>query len=278
MATREFDALTNFFRGWRVEVIQVTPGHGKARASGVSSGDPRTLRLRAASALVVRGTVRRGHCCLLLSASRATPVQVLALPLRDDEVVIAGAGAPLDFFVPDGSVLLALSLPSSELDARRFTGSVIDADVAVLMRQVVNPEQGVDASQLARLLRHAVAGSRPMKADSMPGSTRRIAVNSACRLATQRFPHAVTLRELALDCGVAERTLEYAFRETYGTTPLAFVRSQRLSRSRSALLRSTATSVSRTARSCGFTHMGQYSRDYRRLFGETPSATLARVS
>ena len=103
------------------------------------------------------------------------------------------------------------------------------------------------------------------------------AVVSACRLVDKRFPAPVTLTELSRHCGVAQRTLEYGFRQVYDTTPLAFIRSQRLTRNRMALLGARAsTSISDTARACGFTHMGQYCKDYRRLFGETPSMTLAR--
>ena len=104
------------------------------------------------------------------------------------------------------------------------------------------------------------------------------AVVSACRLVDERFPAPISLAELSRHCGVAERTLEYGFRQVYDTTPLAFVRSQRLTRNRTALLGSRATtSISDSARACGFTHMGQYCKDYRRLFGETPSMTLERA-
>ena len=80
------------------------------------------------------------------------------------------------------------------------------------------------------------------------------------------------------DSGVSARTLEYGFREVYGTTPLNFVRSLRLTRSRMALLRAKSyTPINEIASAFGFKHMGQYSRDYRRWFGETPSMTLSRT-
>ena len=42
-----------------------------------------------------------------------------------------------------------------------------------------------------------------------------------------------------------------------------------------ALLRAKAyTPINEIASAFGFKHMGQYSRDYRRWFGETPSMTL----
>ena len=91
-------------------------------------------------------------------------------------------------------------------------------------------------------------------------------------------PQLLTLEELSRDSGVGERTLEYGFREVYGTTPLNFARSLRLTRSRMALLRAKSyTPINEIASAFGFRHMGQYSRDYRRWFGETPSMTLART-
>lgn len=38
----------------------------------------------------------------------------------------------------------------------------------------------------------------------------------------------------------------------------------------------TSTRVADTALSCGFSHLGEFSRAYRRRFGETPIRTLAR--
>jgi transcriptional regulator GlxA family with amidase domain len=45
-----------------------------------------------------------------------------------------------------------------------------------------------------------------------------------------------------------------------------------------ALLRAKSyTPISEIASAFGFRQRGQYSRDYRRWFGETPSKTLARI-
>ena len=61
-------------------------------------------------------------------------------------------------------------------------------------------------------------------------------------------------------------------------SPLTFARSLRLTRSRRVLLQPRKhTSISETARACGFTHMGQFAHAYRGLFGESPSATLQRA-
>jgi transcriptional regulator GlxA family with amidase domain len=59
---------------------------------------------------------------------------------------------------------------------------------------------------------------------------------------------------------------------------MAYVRNLRLCRVRHDLQApgSEDDSVSSAARRWSFTHMGQFSHDYRVLFGEMPSETLAR--
>lgn len=75
------------------------------------------------------------------------------------------------------------------------------------------------------------------------------------------------------------RALEYAFRELFGVTPMAYARCARLSRVRRDLLNEDLApgSVTDTATRWGFWHLGQFSKDYQSLFGELPSATLARA-
>ena len=80
--------------------------------------------------------------------------------------------------------------------------------------------------------------------------------------------------------GVAERTLQYAFRERFGLTPAAFLTARRLASAR-RLLRQAETgapSVGDIAASLGFWHLSHFATDYRRAFGELPSETLKRFA
>jgi AraC-like DNA-binding protein len=77
---------------------------------------------------------------------------------------------------------------------------------------------------------------------------------------------------------VSERTLEYAFKEIMGLTPMAYLVRLRLHRVRQALLAGTqgSTTVSAEALNWGFWHFGEFSRAYKECFGELPSDTLRR--
>lgn len=77
--------------------------------------------------------------------------------------------------------------------------------------------------------------------------------------------------------GVSERTLEYAFREHLGTTPLRFLKLRRLNRVRRELLDpEPGASVANAAHGAGVHGLGRFAGEYRSLFGELPSETLRR--
>jgi AraC-like DNA-binding protein len=84
--------------------------------------------------------------------------------------------------------------------------------------------------------------------------------------------------DLCRAAAVSERTLENAFREVMGLTPIAYLVRLRLHRVRQALLAGTedSTTVSSEALRWGFWHFGEFSRAYKDCFGELPSDTLRR--
>lgn len=76
-----------------------------------------------------------------------------------------------------------------------------------------------------------------------------------------------------------ERTLENAFKQVLGITPVAYLIRLRLHRVRQALIAGTqgTTTVSAEALNWGFWHFGEFSRAYKDCFGELPSDTLRRT-
>ncbi|UOQ60057.1 helix-turn-helix domain-containing protein [Leucobacter rhizosphaerae] len=84
--------------------------------------------------------------------------------------------------------------------------------------------------------------------------------------------------DIATELGVPLRTLQSHVRATRGTTPTAMLRDAQLRRARALLAaadphRETVTSIATQA---GFAHLGRFSTEYRRRFGESPAETLRR--
>lgn len=84
----------------------------------------------------------------------------------------------------------------------------------------------------------------------------------------------ISLEVLVAYAGCSYRTLQHAFRETYGISPMTYLRSVRLSRAHDELrLGDGSASVRDIALRWGFTHMGWFSRCYLEQFGVLPSQT-----
>lgn len=94
------------------------------------------------------------------------------------------------------------------------------------------------------------------------------------RLDADALPSVV---DICTELGVSERTLRYAFREYVGLSPVAYLRACRLNRVRAVLAASDPqeTKITQVAMRFGFLHLGRFAGDYKQMFGEMPSETLA---
>jgi AraC-like DNA-binding protein len=105
-------------------------------------------------------------------------------------------------------------------------------------------------------------------------------VEVAEQYALARMGERLYVTDLCKVAAASERTLEYAFKEIAGLTPMNYLIRLRLHRVRQALLAAApeSTTVSIEALNWGFWHFGEFSRAYKECFGELPSDTLRRKS
>jgi AraC family ethanolamine operon transcriptional activator len=102
-------------------------------------------------------------------------------------------------------------------------------------------------------------------------------VKKAADYVLARLAEPVTVEAICNHVGCSRRSLEQSFSQYAGTSPKQFIHTLRLARCRKAFLGATPDDkVSTLASRYGFWHMGQFSAGYKKMFGELPSATLAR--
>jgi AraC-like DNA-binding protein len=88
---------------------------------------------------------------------------------------------------------------------------------------------------------------------------------------------AIGLPEIVAAAGVPGRTLIQHFRDFKDTSPMRYLRIARYEKVREALSRAEPEeSITEIAARWGFGHLGRFSVEYRRCFGESPSQTLRR--
>ena len=87
---------------------------------------------------------------------------------------------------------------------------------------------------------------------------------------------AITVPELCEQAHVSRRTLQYCFEDVLGMSPTLYLRRVRLNGVRRQLMDTGAQhpAIGAVAADWGFSNFSQFSSDYRKLFGESASASL----
>jgi AraC-like DNA-binding protein/tetratricopeptide (TPR) repeat protein len=96
----------------------------------------------------------------------------------------------------------------------------------------------------------------------------------ADRFIEEHLADPIPIDHVARHCGVSARTLEKAFNDFRGLTPVVHVRNRRLDEAHRALAAREGSVVEVSAR-CGFGSSTTFALEYRRRFGVSPSQTLA---
>ena len=100
-------------------------------------------------------------------------------------------------------------------------------------------------------------------------------VRRAERHMRERIDETLCIDDLCAALHVSRRYLEYAFNDAVGTSPSRYLRLLRLHEVRRRLKRPGAgATVTGEAFRLGFNHLSLFSIQYKRTFGESPSATL----
>lgn len=111
-----------------------------------------------------------------------------------------------------------------------------------------------------------------------PPWTRRRVVRQTIELLESYRDFPISIPAICKMIGTSERSLRYAFADHFGVSPKQYLQTFRLNRARRHFQQTnmTESKVIDIANHWGFSHMGKFSGDYKRLFGESPSETLKK--
>lgn len=208
-------------------------------------------------------------------ASEAAPL--LAVYLRLDPTLAAEVALAIDRSRgardDDPSVSETLGLEASPMDDRieatllRFLEAMADpVETAVLGPALLRELyfRVLDGPQGATL--RSVLGER--------GHLGRIAL--ALRRIHADFAEPLDVPRLAREAGLGLAAFHAHFKAVTQTTPMQYLKSTRLHRARLLMLRQGMTAASAADR-VGYASASQFSREFRRLFGQAPQAEVARL-
>jgi AraC-like DNA-binding protein len=204
---------------------------------------------------IVEATPDRPYLCLFLDFD---PVMLGALALRVPPP--AAPSPPTGKTVSDAGAAL--------LDAALRLLRLLDDPAAL-------PVLGPLAEQ--EILYHLLAGPDGARMRHITSSQGRVAqVGRAIAWIRQNFRERLSIERLAAEVGMSPSSLHEHFRAVTTMTPLQFQKQLRLQDARSLMLVQDIDATTAAFR-VGYESASQFTREYRRHFGEPPARDIARL-
>lgn len=134
--------------------------------------------------------------------------------------------------------------------------------------------------QLTHAMLSVLAMSRGVEPKKRQFSNRKKVVDQIMQHVSSDWSSSISIGELSCFVKVDERTLRNIFHEQFSISPKQFLNRYRLNAVRKVLVSSgsSESSITDIANAYGFWHMGQFAKDYRKLFNELPSESRTRIS
>lgn len=297
------DDAMDVMSGWRLELLQMSPGKIRYSLSVAQFGSIQVFRERTDKALLKRGLSWPGSLVFSLpidaqgtgwlSGHEVKPEVSLLVdgrmlpeiltPQSFDLIYVAVDRQHLAAFAAErghaGLVRHILDSPSLALWHDRDAG--LDRLFAGLCDDEASPgcgqgdHAGLERFVLEKLL-SVLTLARRIEAVSDTGNKR--LTDRARLMLMKNRTEPPTISEVASHLGVSRRYLQTCFNRSVGLPAKEFVRAERLNRVRSALCQARrenrVVSIGDVAALWGFWHLSRFAGDYRDMFGELPSETL----
>lgn len=201
----------------------------------------------------------------------------LILPMEEAESLLAPSStSPLLW--PAGHALVQAHRPSwlRVIHLSKAVVMAIEADAATFLEP--ETRRSLRAS-LLDAFREVISGDEesgaPRQMRISPARKRIVNVVNDYLVVNPSRP--IYTEDLCNVLNISPTRLADAFRTSFGVTPHRFLKLRRLAMLRAALRNpeEPLPLVRSVAHAHGFWHLGQFTRDYRTMYGETPSETLA---
>ncbi|MGI9286932.1 MAG: helix-turn-helix domain-containing protein [Pseudomonadales bacterium] len=214
-----------------------------------------------------------------------------------DHVLLMDAGSEADLVNKDEAAIAVLTVPKSYFEATARALLPRMAMNGEPIRIIAAPVSGWLAlhSEMAGLLRNGsmspedlshlscrflglLAGEPGKRPDEVRLGDRANVARRAREYIAEHSSTTVRLEDLCRYTGVGARTLQRSFSRYFQVSVSNYIKAYRLNAARQALLARDPSyhSVTQIALDNGFGHVGRFSVDYRKHFGESPRETRAR--
>lgn len=297
-ASRILDAAdqSRLLSNWSLHYDQLSRGtfEGYLREAWVER--VQLFKEQLSQAVFQTGQARSGTLCLGVFDGLSGEARWQGETIGEGHVMCLWRDNELQVSTPLSSTLLSVSIPLDYLDDPLPGQPVFsrhDPELAQALRDRINvailalAERPLQFSkpESRRFFFSELEGfvvrylSGPVPPESFSRTKARQVVRKAQKYALERMAEPITVGDLCAHTHTSRRTLQACFEQVVGTSPAAFLKVARLNGVHHQLqLGLGRRSIADVAAEWGFWHLSQFAADYRRLFGELPSATARRVT
>lgn len=269
-------------QGCEVVPIGRSGGMWGVRSEEFPGGRLLVCETREAFAMLVRPSQSQAACVVPLDAGSQVIHQGQSIPDGGAGFSMPGVGQVLHATAATRFAILWMPCSISKIDGGVFS-MIFSAPQGEKLGHSIDALSGNDVGSFARLaerlsamVKGRISGELGQDLEKKP---RRLSNRMPLVVAVWEFIMRNPQEDLKLDhlmreAGKSSRTLEYAFTEIVGRTPIGFIKSVRLMKARRLILEGRVRSVKDAATASGLWHLGRFSIDYRLQFGEHPSQSL----
>jgi AraC-like DNA-binding protein len=305
---QDFDDFADTLREWDLEVFQLRGGKCRADLLQFGVGNLQVGYAYFSNITEQRGVPPKGLRTFAILVDPASNLIWRRREINENTLMAFPPDDGVDVVTKGGCDIFSFSLPEQLLGEVGLTVGVPNFKDLLCGRDVVT----IDPSMMQRLRRFLfkiccdltrnpprietpslqyelefelprqlhVALASPQELKHRPSvRLRDLALKKAEEYIAESKKKPLTVRDLCQVTGITDRTLQYAYLERYGVSPKAYLQAFRLNHVRRELRNSdpSSTKIADVARRWGFSHLGQFATDYRRLFEELPSETLGKT-
>ncbi len=312
VCSRDFEELRENLAGWDHEYELMKPGGFSGYMKVADFLGTQVSLVRWGNAIRYRGTTQERSFAFGFPISQSYPGEWMGLRSTINDIIVQRPGRAAEFYAPSLWEALVVRIPERKFLRLHAVLSGSEAEISAMPHGTVSLRPS-DATLLRQLARGyfrtltsqvraitSVAVQRRLLCDLTEQLERELVlslinardlelpvpnlaspdalVRKAEELARGAQQRRIGIAELCAYLDVSERALHYAFTETRGTPPAAWLRRMRLNKTYKLLRKNDPARglVKKVALENGFMHFGRFAEQYKRHFGERPSETLHR--
>lgn len=281
-------------QGWELRYEQLSRGRFEGNLREAWIDGIHLYQESLAQVVFQTGMARAGSVCLGVFAHLSGEAKWFGSKLTTDDVMFLGSGDELLLTTPQQSTLLVLCVPDKVLTeeegpgrqthkhvrnaalARRLRESISDG-LSTLITRPLNFSGRNARSQFSADMRGLIGEYFERSDDETPTVSRDRAkdvIQRTIQYVEERRGEILSIDDICQYTCTSRRTLQNCFEKITGQSPAFFLKAQRLNAVRREILNAGEHArIGDLAAEWGFWHFSQFSCDYKRLFGESPSET-----